>query len=63
MSNPIIIDATGPDWEPTLSTRFFAQRLGDPKGGEFAFGSTPVDALSNLLRREEQQCHSHQQQS
>jgi hypothetical protein len=43
---------TGPDWEPTDATRFYAQRLGDPKGGAMGFGSTREAALGDLAARE-----------
>lgn len=44
----ITIDLTGPDWEPTEATRYFAQR----EGGTFDFGPTPEAALTALLKRE-----------
>lgn len=44
----ILIEETGPDWEPDASMRFYAQR-GDWK---FAFGATESEALANLLRSE-----------
>src|SRR5690606_28638257 len=39
----ITFGLTGPDWEPDDDTRYFAQR-----GGEFAFGSTAVEAVQLL---------------
>ena len=45
----ITIDLTGPDWEPTATNRFFAQR-----GDNYAFGPTEALALTALLLAEEQ---------
>lgn len=39
---------TGPDWEPTDETRFYAQR----GGGEFSFGPTAEAAHDALLEKE-----------
>ncbi|ARK07527.1 hypothetical protein LAV_00152 [Sphingobium phage Lacusarx] len=38
---------TGPDWEPTEATRYYAQR-----GKHFGFGRTPVLARKDLTSRE-----------
>lgn len=43
-SQAITIDLTGPDWEPTPLTRWYAQR-----GETFAFGPAPGEALQALL--------------
>lgn len=45
----ISIGETGPDWEPTQATRYYAQR-GE---GKFAFGATEREAFENLLKEEE----------
>lgn len=45
----IIIDETGPDWEPGTADAYFAQR--GPQG-QFAFGPTPQAALEALLAAE-----------
>ena len=46
----ITIGLTGPDWEPTASMRYYAQR-GDA-ARSFAFGATEAEALANLLQAE-----------
>lgn len=43
----IIIEETGPDWEPTALTAFYAQR-----GKLYAFGRDEQEALSKLLEAE-----------
>lgn len=45
----ITIGATGPDWRVAAKARYYAQR-GD--GEEYAFGTTPADALAKLETRE-----------
>lgn len=40
------VDLTGPDWEPTPATAWFAQR-----GTQFAFGPDPVTAIAALINR------------
>lgn len=45
----ITIGETGPDWEPTTKTRYFAQR---GETAPFGFGATEAEALADLLREE-----------
>ncbi|MCX7562250.1 hypothetical protein OS176_01625 [Xanthomonadaceae bacterium XH05] len=45
----ITIGLVGPDWEPRAATRYYAERSGS---GEYAFGSTPAEALAQLEARE-----------
>lgn len=48
MTNAILIEETGTDWEPGFNNKFYAQR-GE---GKFAFGPTPEAALAALLAAE-----------
>lgn len=41
---PVVIGETGPDWEPTEATKYYAQL-----GERYAFGATPAEALNNLF--------------
>jgi len=53
----IHVEATGPDWEPTEETRWYAQEvLPDGLCGDYAFGPTPqaaVKALTDLVAKRE----------
>lgn len=46
----IEVGETGPDWEPTAETKFYAQVDGD-----FEFGPTPAAAVRKLIDSLEQQ--------
>lgn len=46
---PVHTDETGPDWEPTAQTRYYAQRGTD---GPFMFGPSPELAREALRRAE-----------
>jgi hypothetical protein len=45
----IEVGETGPDWEPTAATKFYAQRLGSSKA---EFGPSPEEAKERLLKAE-----------
>lgn len=45
----ITIGSTGPNWQVAARARFYAER---GKGEEYAFGTTPADALTKLEERE-----------
>lgn len=47
--NEITIGRLGPDWKPSSVARYYAERGND---GDYAFGSTPVEALVRLEARE-----------
>jgi len=48
----IEIDETGPDYEPTAATKFYAQVATDGcKDGIFDFGPSPRVAVQNLFNR------------
>jgi len=51
----ITIGLTGPNWQAAAKARFYAER-GD--GDEYAFGTTPADALAKLEKREAAACHT-----
>jgi hypothetical protein len=44
----IVIDLTGPDWEPNAQEKYYAQR----GAGKYAFGATEQEALQALLEAE-----------
>lgn len=44
----VTVELTGPDWEPTSATKYYAQL-----GKEFAFGPTKKDAVAALKRKVE----------
>lgn len=48
----IIIDKTGPDWEPTEERKWYAQcdQLPFTCPIDYAFGPTPEKALDNLIK-------------
>jgi len=46
-----IVEPTGPDWQPTKETQWYAQeQIPPPLIGRFAFGRTPQEALDNLIK-------------
>lgn len=45
----ITIGSTGPSWRAAAKARFYAER---GEGEEYAFGTTPADALAKLEMRE-----------
>ncbi|CAM5319243.1 hypothetical protein [Rhodanobacter lindaniclasticus] len=45
----ITIELAGPDWRTAAKARYYAGR---GRGEEYAFGSTPVEALTKLEERE-----------
>ncbi len=45
----ITIGSTGPNWQVAARARFYAER---GEGEEYAFGTTPADALTKLEMRE-----------
>ena len=45
----ITIGPTGPDWRAAAKARYYAER---GEGEEYAFGTTPADALAKLEKRE-----------
>lgn len=49
----IIIGKTGPDWKPRPKEAFYAQFEGNIEdgGGLFEFGSTPQEAMKNLITK------------
>lgn len=44
----ITVGRIGPDWKMAASVRYYAER----DGGEYAFGTTPTEAVAQLERRE-----------
>lgn len=48
----IIVDHTGPDWEPTPDMKWYAQAPGVPVDCpiDYAFGPTPEKALESLIK-------------
>lgn len=44
----VLVDETGPDWEPSPSTKFYAQIL---PCGLYAFGRTKQEAFEKLKKK------------
>lgn len=53
----IIVDLTGPDHEPTVVNKWYAQAFELPLhvSQDYDFGPTPHDALANLITRLEKE--------
>lgn len=45
-----IVELAGPDWQESYQNQWYAQ---NEETGKFAFGESPLDALTNLLAEEE----------
>ena len=47
LGDGVIVAETGPDWPQTKEAKYFAQ-----VNDSYAFGSTPMRAISNLLQKQ-----------
>ena len=47
LGDKVTVAETGPDWPQTKETKYFAQ-----VNDSYAFGSTPMRAISNLLQKQ-----------